>query len=269
MNKKIMAVVLVVIFMLSSSGCSGAWRQKFVRKKKVEVKEEPIIHPEDYSKEFTNKQLYANHFAFWKAAESEFINSLKGRRSAGRIKSYAGYAIDELKRMHELLVEEKQKELLTLIEELEAIAARIASPTYINSNRNFLVSISSKHYRAVNRGFSYYGMKNYITLEEWAEELAKPKPAEPEVTEEAIEDSKLEAVPDDEAMPHEAEKIEEPEEPEEIIEEIAEELGEPEASVQSEEVTEEPGEPKPSGAESAEPALETEEPEKPDELQGE
>lgn len=253
MNKRIIAGVLAVVFMLSCCGCSGAWRRKFVRKKKGEVKEGPVLHPEEYRKEFTNKQFYANHFAFWKAAESEFINSLKGDRSAGRINTYASYAIDELKSLHKLLAEEKQKELYPFIEELREITAKMDSPTYMNSRRNFLVEISSKHYRAVSRRFSFYSMKNYIIPEERAGKLAEPGPTEPELEaieesiEGSIEDSRLEATSDDEAMPQETEGIGEPEEltqPGEMPEEIAEELEEP----------------KPQEAESGEPGLETEEP---------
>lgn len=182
MHKRAFTIVLIIIFAISCTGCSGPWRRKFVRKREVEVKEEPVFHPEEYSREFTSKQLYANHFAFWRAAESEFILCLKACKSVNRLRTYTSYAMVELKRLHDLLIEEKQKELRPFIEELKEIVVRINQPTYVDSHRNFLVSISDKHYRTVSRRFSYYSMRNYIRPEEESEGLAGSKePEEPEV----------------------------------------------------------------------------------------
>lgn len=176
--KRITLIVLIFIFALNSSGCSGPWRRKFVRKKKTEVKQEPVFHPEEYKKEFTNQQLYANHFAFWRAAESEFISCLEGRKSVNRVETYASYAVMELDKLNDLLTEDKQKELKPFMEELKEIVARIKQPDYVNSHRHFLVSISGKHYRTVSRRFSYFSIKNYIRPEEESEGLAESKKIE-------------------------------------------------------------------------------------------
>lgn len=234
MYKRTIAITLAFIFLMGCSGCSGPWRRKFVRKKKAEVKEEPVLHPKDYSKEFTNKQLYANHFAFWRNAESEFIHCLKDQKSRKRMMTYTSYAMVELKKLYDLLVEEKQKELLPFLEELKVIAAKISQPNYVNSHRNLLVSRSSKHYRTVSRKFSYYSMKEYIRAEEEMEEQ-----------EESVRPEEGQEGPEEPDKPKEPEKTEgEPERPEaepemsEVLE--PEELKRPEAEPEKSEEPEKP-----------------------------
>ncbi|NQT90700.1 MAG: hypothetical protein HQ558_05550 [Candidatus Omnitrophica bacterium] len=173
MYKKIMAIFLVAVFMLGCCGCSGSWRRKFVRKKDAEEKEGPILQPIDYEKEFTNRQLYANHFAFWKSAESELIYSLDTQKSRKRIEMYSSYAFVEIKKLHELLMEQQQQEIRPLLEELKDMAARIKDREYISSNRNFMVRRLKKHYRMVNRKFSYLSMKKYIRKSEGLRTVAE------------------------------------------------------------------------------------------------
>lgn len=204
--KRITLIVLIFVFALNNCGCSGPWRRKFVRKKKAEVKQEPVFHPEEYKKEFTNQQLYANHFAFWRAAESEFISCLQDHQPIKRVGVYASYAVMELNKLHDLLTEDKQRHLKPFIEELKEIVARIDQPHYVNSHRNFLVSISGKHYRTVSRKFSYFSIKNYIRPEEESEGLAESKKieepktrlAEPETETEEPEELKNQVEPTNE-----------------------------------------------------------------------
>ena len=51
MNIRIISTALAVT-LLFTAGCSGAWRKKFVRNKKDEVKQGPVLQPYDYAKEF-------------------------------------------------------------------------------------------------------------------------------------------------------------------------------------------------------------------------
>ncbi|MFA5069137.1 MAG: hypothetical protein WC300_04800 [Candidatus Omnitrophota bacterium] len=155
-------IYLLLIAILSTSGCSGAWRKKFVRAKKGVVKEGPILQPYDYAREFTNKQLYANNYSFWRNSQSELIQSVKSKEGKKKIKSQMGYAIADIKKMASLLIDEENAKLATYILELEGIAEKIEQPNYINSNSNELSSRLSKHYRSVGRNFSYHHMKNFI-----------------------------------------------------------------------------------------------------------
>jgi len=169
MKIKWIVLALVVITALDTSGCSGVWRRKFVRAKKGEEKESPVLVPYDYKKEFTNKQLYANHFAFWSNAESELVYCFKAKRSQKRIDTYSSYAIVEIRKLRDLLVDEKKNEMEPYVKSLEDIIARARQPNYVSSNSNKLASELNKHYSAVDRLFSYFSMQNYVLPDEHAE----------------------------------------------------------------------------------------------------
>jgi len=162
MNNRLIGTVLVFALVFGLTGCSGTWRKKFVRRKKDEDKQGPVLQPKDYRKEFTNHQLYANHYAFWKNAELELISSIKSSKSQKRIKVQSSYSLIEIEKLHELLIEEKQKELAPLIEQLREIVTDISKPHYIASHKNTIVRDLTRHYRAVSMRFSYYHMKKYI-----------------------------------------------------------------------------------------------------------
>jgi hypothetical protein len=162
MNIKFIALILLAVVLSTCSGCGGTWRRKFVRAKKSDLQEGPILQPHDYAREFTNKQLYANNYAFWRNAESELIKSIKAKDNLKRIFNQSGYALVYLKKLHSLLLEEKNTELEPYITELEDIIEKIEQPNYVGSNSNVLVARLSRHYRAVSRDFSYRKMKNFI-----------------------------------------------------------------------------------------------------------
>ncbi|MDD5504230.1 MAG: hypothetical protein PHV77_02815 [Candidatus Omnitrophica bacterium] len=155
-------VYLLLITVLCASGCSGTWRKKFVRPKKDADKQGPILQPYDYAREFTNKQLYANNYSFWRSSQSELIRSVKAKDGIKRVKSQMGYAVTDIKKMASLLVDEEKAKLQPYILELEEMAKKIEQPNYLNSNSNELSSRLSKHYRSISRNFSYHCMKNLI-----------------------------------------------------------------------------------------------------------
>jgi len=161
MNAKIISIGLIAT-LLCTAGCSGVWRRKFVRNKKDDVKQGPVLQPYDYEKEFTNKQFYANHYAFWKNSEAELINSVKVKGNMKRIENQADYSLVEIKKLASLLIDEKRAEIEPYVVELEGIAKKIKQPNSVESNSNYLVSQLSKHYRAVSGKFSYFHMKNFV-----------------------------------------------------------------------------------------------------------
>jgi hypothetical protein len=166
MRIKFISAVLLFCVLLTSTGCSGTWRRKFVRAKKGEAKEGPVLQPYDYAREFTNRQLYANNYTFWRNSQSELVKSVKAKDSSKKIKNDAVYAMTDIKKLASLLVAEKAAELAPYIAELEDIAEKIYMPNYVSSNSNALVSRLSKHYRAVSRDFSYRRMKDFIKPDE-------------------------------------------------------------------------------------------------------
>ncbi|MFH1868569.1 MAG: hypothetical protein ABH843_06325 [Candidatus Omnitrophota bacterium] len=161
MFKKTITALILFVFVLNSAGCSGVWRRKFIRKKK-DVKEEPILQPKDYKKEFTGRQFYANHYAFWKNSEAELIKAAKGKKGQKRIKTYGSYAGVELKKLYELLIDEKQKEFKPLVDEFGELFTKVTQPDYLDANRNMLVRALNKHHRNVARKFSFFKMKKHI-----------------------------------------------------------------------------------------------------------
>jgi len=165
MKTKILSILLVGMILLTSSGCSGTWRKKFVRKKKDEDIKAPVLQPYDYEKEFTNKQSYANHFAFWKNAESELITAIKTSSSMKRVDMYASYSQKEINEIYALLIEEKQKELKPFLDQLDEITRKIKIPNYIKSHRNAILKDLGRHYRAVGK-FAYFFMQNYVRPDE-------------------------------------------------------------------------------------------------------
>jgi len=177
MRNKITCMLLIAIIVLTT-GCSGAWRKKFIRKKKDEVKQGPVLQPYDYKKEFTNRQLYANHYVFWKNSEAELINSVKSKSNMKKIKSQAAYSLVEIKKLGELLIDEKRALIEPYIAELEDITDKANQPNYVNSNSNQLVSKLSKHYRAVSGTFSYFHMKNFVKPDNAETKSEEPAPAE-------------------------------------------------------------------------------------------
>ena len=80
MYRRFFTAVIIILFAFNTIGCSGAFRRKFVRKKDA-ADLEPVLQPDEYKSVFNNRQLYANRFAFWKAAEGEFIKSVENKRS--------------------------------------------------------------------------------------------------------------------------------------------------------------------------------------------
>ncbi|NQT94919.1 MAG: hypothetical protein HQ572_00565 [Candidatus Omnitrophica bacterium] len=165
MNKRFLAGILILLICMNSVGCGGAWRRKFIRRKKGEEATAPVLQPKDYEKEFTNKQFYANHFVFWKNSESELISSIQAKKSQKRIEMFASYSLTEIKKIYELLIEDKQKELEPYIDELERLVEKIKTPNYLISHKNRVVKEISSHYRAVNK-FSYFYMKNFVIPDE-------------------------------------------------------------------------------------------------------
>lgn len=160
--RRFITYMLIAGVIVSVTGCSGSWRRKFVRKKKDEVKQGPVLQPYDYKKEFTNKQLYANHYVFWKNSEAELINSVRSKANMKKIESQSAYSLVEIRKLADLLAGEKKALLEPYIEELQDIVNKIGQPNYVSSNSNRIVSELKRHYRAVCGRFSYFHMKNFV-----------------------------------------------------------------------------------------------------------
>ena len=163
MIKRISCLILIMVYLISSVGCSGELRRKFVRKKKAEKKQVPIFKPVPYEDEFTPRQRYANHYAFWKNAVTEVIKVLgQSQINNKKLKVHASHALDEIKRLHQLLTLEQKMELEPHINELNDLVEKLKDSRYVLSHKHTLTKKLKHHYREVSKNFSYSKMKAHL-----------------------------------------------------------------------------------------------------------
>ncbi|MBN1405047.1 MAG: hypothetical protein JW946_00835, partial [Candidatus Omnitrophica bacterium] len=163
MMKKTLYLALIALCVFQLTGCSGVLRKKFVRDKGEPKKETPVFKPEVYENEFTTRQRYANHFAFWKGAAAELIDLIySDNRNDKRMRFFASYTLEEANQMHKLLVDEKQKEMEPLIRDLAALLEKTNDDTYISTHKNTLVRDLKHIKKQIEKNFSYNKMQNYL-----------------------------------------------------------------------------------------------------------
>ncbi len=162
MIKRLSCLLLIIVHLIASAGCTGELRRKFVRKKKEE-KPTPIFKPVPYESEFTPRQRYANHYVFWKNAEAEVIKILNQKDiNNKKLKFHTSYALVEIKQMQKLLPLEQRLELELYIDDLNVLAEKLQDLHYVLSHRHTLVKKLKHHYREVSRNFSYSKMKTHL-----------------------------------------------------------------------------------------------------------
>ncbi|MFH0731328.1 MAG: hypothetical protein V2A72_00190 [Candidatus Omnitrophota bacterium] len=163
MFKKTLGLILILSCLVSLSGCSGYMRKKFVREKKGEQKIMPVFTPEVYETSFTAKQRYANHYAFWKSSIDEAIELLnQENRNNKKLTTHASYALQELKEMQNLFVDEQKPQIEPYIKELGSLVELIKDSSYVSNHGNTLVKELKHNYREVSRNFSFSKMKDRL-----------------------------------------------------------------------------------------------------------
>lgn len=163
MIKRISGLVLIAIYLLFSVGCTGEWRRKFVRKKKYEKRPTPIFKPKEYEAEFTPGQRYANHYAFWKNAVSEVIKILGQKQiNNKKLKFHASYTLEEIKQLHKLLPDEKQRQFTPYVEKLSVLVEKLRNSSYVSGHKRTLIKKLKHHYNEVSKNFSYNKMKSHL-----------------------------------------------------------------------------------------------------------
>ncbi len=163
MMKKIFAVFLIIALSFTAAGCSGVLRKKFTRKKDAEKKITPVFRPYDYKTELTSKQLYVNHYTFWKNAQAEVIKILgENTINNKRLKTYSRYALDEIKQMQQFLPQEQKEKLGPYIEDLSSIVFNLWDENYVAGHRHTLTKALKHNYNEVSKNFSYVKMKGLL-----------------------------------------------------------------------------------------------------------
>jgi hypothetical protein len=165
MNKsKLIFIIFISVSLLSLGGCE-ALKKKFVRKHKGEQTEEPqvIFEPQEYPmQEFSNTELYENHYLLWKSWKGELSDSLQEGVSYKKQIENAKEMIANLEAMKLLLQEEHQKVLVLLIQDAKKINERILSRNLNNTDfiilRNNLETLEKR----VRKDYSYKKVKDFI-----------------------------------------------------------------------------------------------------------
>lgn len=160
MKSRIWAAILVVMLVISFSGCE-AFVRKFTRKKKEEVKE-VVVSPEEYpDNPYTPQENYRQHFTFWKLWQDEVISNLNAKANHKRLMSSVNEALKNLTAMQSLLREEQSGEMLKYVQETQSLRNNIAGDIYCSqADRHRSDAESIK--RAVFRYFGFDKIKDYI-----------------------------------------------------------------------------------------------------------
>lgn len=113
------ALLLTVVFAASLlSGCSPGWKQKFIRKRKGEVRgpQAVLVLESDQKAVLPAPDRYQVHYAFWKSWHSDLLASLG--QIPKRDRAYLTGTIRELEGMRSVLTGEPAQKLTVILEEL-------------------------------------------------------------------------------------------------------------------------------------------------------
>ena len=164
-KSKIMHIILLATcysLLVALIGCE-AFVKKFTRKpKKDQVREEPVLAPEDYSlSDIPTPERYRQYFLFWRSWHDELITALGSSASYKKVKTCLREAIKNLEEVKSLLFEEKQKALDVYLEGLRHLENEIKRDTYLTKSATH-ASKAERLKRDILRDLSYSQVKNHL-----------------------------------------------------------------------------------------------------------
>ncbi len=162
-RKKLLFIVLILIFSLNGIGCEGinrALKEKFVRKKKEKDEKEVIKIGERET--YPNEVRYKMHYVYWDAWMTELINYLgvNHKKDVGNCRR----ALENLEKMADFLKPEKALLLQPYIEELaRAKGDLVSGRVNTDVDAKMLKRKINRLSREVRREFAPYKLdKNWI-----------------------------------------------------------------------------------------------------------
>lgn len=163
--KRLVLLAVALVFVLSLFGCATL-KKKFVRPPKKGKKTTPILVTQDYKGIYSNEVLYNNHFVYWKGWTDELIESLFSDLSNKRQVQSASLAIDDMKRMQDLLSSPKKEELSAYIKIYEDFFKKLKSgrPNRVEAVR--MGNELERQKRNIIRKFETMKVKEFIIKEE-------------------------------------------------------------------------------------------------------
>lgn len=161
---EILIVMCFVACVFFATGCETL-RRKFVRKRKNTGNTEPmVIVPRDYSAHpFPNDVLYKQYFVYWKSWNQELVSSLNDKLSYKKVIDCVRQSLVNLKKMKDLLSDEKAGELQGYIIKTQELESRIEYAKNLHpSQMNMLKYDAERILSNVNRNFDLRKMKGYL-----------------------------------------------------------------------------------------------------------
>lgn len=150
-------ILLLVIFIFSSSGCES-FRRKFIRKPKEKPRtEDMVIVPKDYSQlQLPVDKAYTQYYTYWKAWHNELLTFLAEGTSKKKIISCFEQTILNLNRMKDLLENEEKINLLEkYVDETVSLAQEVKEKTLMMIMTNRIKNQSLRLLRNIQRDFSF------------------------------------------------------------------------------------------------------------------
>lgn len=172
---------LLVAGLLAAGGCESLQR-KLVRKPKgPKAKLTPIIAFQDYSRAMTPLDRYRKHYLMFDYWNNDLLESLKEQHPNGkRLKRASADALEELRTLQQLLVEEKAAELTPLIEERAQLDQQLQSPGLNLSVANTLARQLETQSRLIHRSFFWRDAQDHLKPAPEPPPAAAPESVAPE-----------------------------------------------------------------------------------------
>ena len=160
-------VILMTLFSfsLTSVGCEPL-RKKFTRKKKKEkeISEEmlPVLNPIDYApKIYTPEEKYRQHYGLWKIWSKDLLEAIEAKDNDKRQKYNLGQTIVQLTEMKKWIIEEKQRDLQTIIDDLNKIGLELEKPS-IMRDYYFIKKTVEQNAKKIRNNFNLEVIKNNL-----------------------------------------------------------------------------------------------------------
>ncbi len=162
-------VSLVACCLLPVAGVTGceSLQRKFTRKPKhAPPRPSPIIVFQDYSRAMTPLDRYRKHSMMFDYWNDELIDALQSRPlNAKRYKHASSEALNELRTLHELLIEEVAARLSPLIDERMSIDRQLQSPAFGSSEIGMVWRRLERQTRTIEREFSWRDVEDTLKRE--------------------------------------------------------------------------------------------------------
>ncbi len=161
---KLYTAILISFSLICLSGCE-ALKKKFIRKHRGEEKEVEVVvfEPQEYPlQEFTNGELYQNHYLLWKSWKQELSESLEEGVNHKKQRENAKEMLINLEAMKILLQNDRQKGLDLFMQNAKKINEKISAGSLNSSDFSSLKNDLETLEKKVRNGYSYKKIKDFI-----------------------------------------------------------------------------------------------------------